>query len=194
MKWYEAERDVFSPVLSTRVRFARNLADTPFPGKLDEAGRQKVFDRVRETLADKDVTVIDFGTVGDLEKNAYVQTHLASAALARAGKGAGLLLSRDGESAVLVNEEDHLRLQVILPGKQIRETYEKALRLPVVAGVFCVFLIATYAFGFNLLCSYNLQSSFQTYSFYDATWTPIPGPSATSPPAPPISARRCGSP
>ena len=50
---------------------------------------------------------------------------------------------------------------------------EKALRLPVVAGVFCVFLIATYAFGFNLLCSYNLQSSFQTYSFYDATWTPV---------------------
>ena len=50
---------------------------------------------------------------------------------------------------------------------------EKALRLPVVAGVFCVFLIATYAFGFNLLCSYNLQASFQTYSFYDATWTPV---------------------
>ena len=50
---------------------------------------------------------------------------------------------------------------------------EKALKLPVVAGIFCVFLIATYAFGFNLLCSYNLQSSFQIYDFYDATWTPV---------------------
>ncbi len=50
---------------------------------------------------------------------------------------------------------------------------EKALKLPVIAGVFCVFLIATYAFGFNLLCSYNLQSSFQIYSFYDGTWTPL---------------------
>ena len=37
---------------------------------------------------------------------------------------------------------------------------EKALKLPVIAAVFCVFLIATYAFGFNLLCSYNLQFSF----------------------------------
>ncbi len=50
---------------------------------------------------------------------------------------------------------------------------EKALKLPVVAAIFCVFLIATYAFGFNLLCSYNLQSSFQVYSFYDNTWTPV---------------------
>lgn len=51
---------------------------------------------------------------------------------------------------------------------------EKALKLPVIAAIFCVFLIATYAFGFNLLCSYNLQSSFQTYTnLYDATWTPL---------------------
>ena len=50
---------------------------------------------------------------------------------------------------------------------------EKALKLPVIAAIFCVFLIATYAFGFNLLCSYNLQSSFAVYSFYDETWTPV---------------------
>ncbi len=50
---------------------------------------------------------------------------------------------------------------------------EKALHLPLVAGIFCVFLIATYAFGFNLLCSYNLQSSFEIYSFYDRNFTPV---------------------
>lgn len=50
---------------------------------------------------------------------------------------------------------------------------EKALKLPAVAAIFCVFLIATYAFGFNLLCSYNLQSSFAAYDFYDNTWTPL---------------------
>ncbi len=49
---------------------------------------------------------------------------------------------------------------------------EKALHAPVLAGVFCVFLIATYAVGFNLLCSYNLQSSFEAYSFYDKDITP----------------------
>ena len=50
---------------------------------------------------------------------------------------------------------------------------EKALKKPLIAAIFCVFLIATYAFGFNLLCSYNLQSSFAVYDFYDATWTPV---------------------
>ncbi len=50
---------------------------------------------------------------------------------------------------------------------------EKALKAPFVAAVFCVFLIATYAVGFNLLCSYNLQSTFETYSFYDPDKTPI---------------------
>ncbi len=50
---------------------------------------------------------------------------------------------------------------------------EKALRAPIIASIFCVFLIATYAVGFNLLCSYNLQSTFATYSFYNPKVTPI---------------------
>ncbi|MBR2528027.1 MAG: alanine:cation symporter family protein [Blautia sp.] len=49
---------------------------------------------------------------------------------------------------------------------------EKALHAPVLAGAFCIFLIATYAVGFNLLCSYNLQSTFETYSFYRPMITP----------------------
>ena len=50
---------------------------------------------------------------------------------------------------------------------------EHALHQPVVAAVFCVFLIATYAFGFNLLCSYNLQSTFEIYPFYHPLRTPV---------------------
>ena len=50
---------------------------------------------------------------------------------------------------------------------------EQALGKPLISAVFCVFLIATYAFGFNLLCSFNLQSSFEVYSFYDKSTTPV---------------------
>ena len=49
---------------------------------------------------------------------------------------------------------------------------EKALHAPVLAAVFAVFLIVTYAGGFNLLCSFNLQSTFQGYGFYDPDITP----------------------
>lgn len=50
---------------------------------------------------------------------------------------------------------------------------EKALHTPWLSVVFCVFLIATYAVGFNMLASYNLQSTFAAYSFYDAKTTPL---------------------
>ena len=50
---------------------------------------------------------------------------------------------------------------------------EHALKKPWLSMLFCVFLIATYAFGFNLLCSYNLQSTFAAYSFYDESKTPF---------------------
>ncbi len=50
---------------------------------------------------------------------------------------------------------------------------EEALKKPVISVLFCIFLIATYAVGFNLLCSYNLQSTFEVYGFYDKNTTPV---------------------
>ena len=49
---------------------------------------------------------------------------------------------------------------------------EQGLKKPKIAALFCIFLIATYAVGFNLLCSYNLQSTFMDYSFYNPSMTP----------------------
>ncbi|MBQ2653994.1 MAG: alanine:cation symporter family protein [Methanobrevibacter sp.] len=50
---------------------------------------------------------------------------------------------------------------------------EQGLKRPKIAILFCIFLIATYAVGFNLLCSYNLQSTFMDYSFYNPSTTPL---------------------
>ena len=50
---------------------------------------------------------------------------------------------------------------------------EHGLHKPKIAALFCICLIATYAVGFNLLCSYNLQSTFIDYSFYNPASTPI---------------------
>ena len=50
---------------------------------------------------------------------------------------------------------------------------EEALHAPFAAALFCVFLIVTYAVGFNMLCSYNLQSTFAAYSFYKPESTPM---------------------
>ena len=50
---------------------------------------------------------------------------------------------------------------------------EEGLHKHKLAILFCICLIATYALGFNLLCSYNLQSTFMEYSFYHPTTTPL---------------------
>ena len=52
---------------------------------------------------------------------------------------------------------------------------EKALHAPWLAVLFCIFLISTYAVGFNLLCAFNLQSTFAAYSFYNAHMVNIAG-------------------
>ena len=126
MYWYEKNVQGNSLVLSTRVRFARNLEDTPFPAKLGREERERVFSRVKAAYEEKGVMAVSYGDVDDLVKQAYVQTHLASMELANQGAGSGLLLSRDGEVSIMVNEEDHLRLQVIGAGKQVEAVFEKA--------------------------------------------------------------------
>ncbi len=126
MYWYEKEARQFGPVLSTRVRFARNLEKTPFPQRLKGEGREEVFEKVKKAFEEKEILAVPFDGLEDVVKEAYVQTHLSSAHLAKSGKGSGLILSKDGDVAIMVNEEDHLRLQVIKPGKEIRSSFDKA--------------------------------------------------------------------
>lgn len=127
MYWFETKTGEESPVISTRVRFARNVEGEKFPKKMTPAEKEKISERIRAAFADEKMMFVDFGKADGVVKEAYVQTHLASRALADAGEGSGLLLSEDGSIAVMIGEEDHVRLQAISGGKKIRETFEKAL-------------------------------------------------------------------
>jgi protein arginine kinase len=126
MYWTAKEQTKLSPVISTRVRFARNAEDAPFPFRLSVSERKAFWERTKEALKDWDWMAVDFGEAEPLVKEAYVQTRLASPHLAAKGEGSGLLLSRKGECSLMVNEEDHFRLQVILAGRALREALEQA--------------------------------------------------------------------
>ncbi len=118
MFWYEKEAPFFSPVLSTRVRFARNLEGVPFPARLDREGRENVREKIRSVYGEKG-SFFAFDTLSPAEKEMYVSTRLASPALIRRGAGTGLILGHGGEASLMINEEDHLRLQAILSGKDM---------------------------------------------------------------------------
>lgn len=124
MYWYEdtSKNDV---VLSTRVRFARNLAGIPFPDALDDKGRREVCDRASKAFDGWER--FDFEKLGETEKNAYTETHLCSPQFASSDrKGRILLVGEGGAVSVMVNEEDHFRIQAIVSGLDPQRAFDLA--------------------------------------------------------------------
>ncbi len=114
-------------VLTTRVRLARNLVDQPFPGWAKEAQRSAMLAGSIEVVAGlaamKKGLALKVEELSDLEKQILVERHLISRELSTAKRGAGVVISRDQTTAVMINEEDHLRIQVMRPGFQLKRVW-----------------------------------------------------------------------
>lgn len=116
-----------SVVLMTRVRFARNLARYPFPGWAKEAQRREIFAKCVSAVAGlkemKKGISSEMPDLTDLEKQILFERHLISRDLMGMKAGSGFVISRDQSCAVMINEEDHLRIQVIKGGFHFRRTW-----------------------------------------------------------------------
>ncbi|HVU35526.1 MAG TPA: protein arginine kinase [Opitutaceae bacterium] len=114
-------------VLMTRVRLARNLAGTPFPGWAKATQREEIFERCRGAVANapamKRCFNVAIGELNELEKQILVERHLISRELIGAKTGAGAVISKDQAISVMVNEEDHLRIQVLRAGFQLKKAW-----------------------------------------------------------------------
>ena len=114
-------------VLMTRVRLARNLAGKPFPGWAKAPQREEIFEGCRAAVAAtapmKRGLDIGIGELSDLEKQILVERHLISRELSGAKSGAGVIISKDQSVSVMVNEEDHLRIQVLRSGFQLKKAW-----------------------------------------------------------------------
>lgn len=118
----QMEQDV---VLSSRVRLARNLSEFPFPNKMTPAQANQVIQKAREA-AGKEFTCLDLTAMTPLDQQALIEQHLISPALAQNNRHSALLLSKDQSVSIMINEEDHFRIQSIVPGFQLQQAYEKA--------------------------------------------------------------------
>ncbi|MDX2057944.1 MAG: protein arginine kinase [Gemmatimonadales bacterium] len=122
--WLEASGPVNHLVLSTRIRLARNLAANRFAARMDSRERQLVLDRVLDaagrTGALGQAVTLRVDTLEDWDRRLLLERHLISRELAgngdrsRAANARALLVQH--EASVMVNEEDHLRLQVLVSG------------------------------------------------------------------------------
>lgn len=117
-------------VLSTRIRLARNLEDFPFPHVMQEDEGEEIEQKIAEvmkttTIEDERLNYLPLNQLGFLEKRVLVEKHLISPVFAEMTHARGVALSESHKISVMVNEEDHLRIQVLMPGDNLQE----ALRL-----------------------------------------------------------------
>jgi protein arginine kinase len=114
-------------VLMTRIRLARNLAGRPFPGWARAPQRQEVLELCREALASaasmKRSLSVGVSELTDLEKQILVERHLISRELSGSEQGGGVVINRDQTFSVMINEEDHLRIQVLRTGLQLKKAW-----------------------------------------------------------------------
>jgi len=121
---------VMGIAISCRVRLARNLRGLKFPDWADEAERQRLFDQVTPWLATdagiEQPRILSMGELDDATRALLRERHLISRDLTERGPGAGVVVSADEHVAIMINEEDHLRVQVIEPGMDLHAAWDVA--------------------------------------------------------------------
>ncbi len=114
-------------VLMTRIRLARNLAGTPFPGWAKAGKRGEILGTCREAVVTtspmKRGLSVAVDELSELEKQILVERHLISRELSGAKGGSGVVISKDQCFSVMINEEDHLRIQVLRAGFQLKKAW-----------------------------------------------------------------------
>lgn len=114
-------------VLMTRIRLARNLAARPFPGWAREAQRAEVLATCQEALRTaspmKQAVSAAVSELSELEKQILVERHLISRELSGSKEGAGVVINKDQTFSIMINEEDHLRIQVLRAGFQLKKAW-----------------------------------------------------------------------
>jgi len=114
-------------VLSSRVRLARNLENRAFPGWAKKAERLNILEVVRAPVEELDIMDDRFSEsmqdLSPLEKQVLVERHLISREHAAKGAGSGVVMNKEQSLSLMINEEDHLRMQALQPGLQLTEAY-----------------------------------------------------------------------
>ncbi len=126
--WLSGQGNEVMVVLSTRVRLARNVAGCQFPGSADSETKERVvgyFDSARE-LSELLSQGMYFKApeFEEIDRNFLIERHLISPHFLNGDKSKALYINNDERVSIMVNEEDHLRLQALSPGLDPHGAYE----------------------------------------------------------------------
>ncbi len=114
-------------VLSTRVRLARNLMNFSFPGWAKKSEKNKILNKCLEALKDIEIfksgTLIKVEELNEIERLILVERHMISRELINNYNNTGVFINEDHSCAIMLNEEDHLRIQYIERGYKFNQIW-----------------------------------------------------------------------
>ena len=127
-EWLRGEGPHHQVVVSSRVRLARNLRHRAFPGWAKKAERTQVLEQIRphvEALSEMQDSFSELlQDLSALEKQVLVERHLISREHAAKGVGSAVIMNRRQTLSIMINEEDHLRMQSIRSGLQLKSAFK----------------------------------------------------------------------
>jgi len=136
MKWYETSGNASDIVISTRVRLARNVSSYPFPARMKAEQAKELVSRAKDainaTALGTEFKGFDFDALSEVQRGVFVEQHAASKELASGTLPRALLLSNDEHISIMVNEEDHLRIQVMGSGLCIDDCIRDAEKIDLI--------------------------------------------------------------
>jgi protein arginine kinase len=131
--WLSGAGPMSDIVISSRMRLARNLAAYPFLSKVSPEQRDELAEVLRATVDGRAKlgpwTYLEMEGLDELDQRVLVERHLISRQLVEAKGPRGVSIAQNGTDSVMVNEEDHLRIQVLRSGLQLDEAWEEVNRI-----------------------------------------------------------------
>lgn len=160
-KWYEKAGNCGDVVCSTRVRLARNLKQFPFPARATDKQLEAVEQSVKDALLSgnsilsKEFRFIPLDNISEEEAVSLVERHIVSPDFISDRHGKAVLISEDESISIMINEEDHLRIQVLREGLSLKEAAETADRIDTLLSETLDFAYEP-EFGYLTQCPTNL--------------------------------------
>lgn len=128
--WMTGEGEYADIVMATRVRLARNLRGYCFPIAATEsealAADQMIAGVLLDGMVNQQYAYIQMAAIPKLAKEILVEKHLISPGLTNPKRNGAVVLSEDETVSIMINEEDHIRIQCIFPGLQLAEAFKQA--------------------------------------------------------------------
>ncbi len=135
LKWYNEASKNSDVIISSRIRLARNLKKYPFSPKLTEKQALELVQEVKEASATIEAQTSEkfyscnVDILSETDKEAMVERHIISPLLIAKNQSTGLILSENEKISIMINEEDHLRIQSITGGMNMGEAFRAANKI-----------------------------------------------------------------